>query len=113
MEITITEFIYENEDSIPEDLFCPICSAPFIEPVEHTSCGIEFCRECINKWHSSCPNCRETPITNIKPVTAKRLLTKLYDLKVKCPQCSKVCQRGDLAKHATDCFSIGILQFKL
>jgi hypothetical protein len=45
---------------VDENLLCPICTVPFIVPMQ-TSCRHVFCSFCINTWldtSSECPGCR-------------------------------------------------------
>ena len=89
-----------------------VCSRPFVEPVEHISCGKEFCRSCIEKV-TSCPNCRGEVRGKTRAVTSKRLLNPLNELRVICPRCDGVFARGDLAVLIPKCVKGMCLMFSL
>ncbi|XP_038671630.1 zinc-binding protein A33-like [Scyliorhinus canicula] len=52
----------QHEQSLSEDLICPICLDFFTDPVS-LECGHSFCRSCITqcweKERNSCPECRQ------------------------------------------------------
>lgn len=100
--------LYVNEDAIPEELHCPICTEPLLDPVqdegEHT-----FCRACITDWlkqgQGACPVGRETiHADHMKP--AARMVRNLLDqLKVECYlECDWKGARCELEPHLkNDC----------
>jgi hypothetical protein len=61
------DYEYENEESIDNNLKCPTCNEPSIDPVT-TPCHYSFCYQCLGKWfenyHSTCPTCRTTMSKN-------------------------------------------------
>ena len=84
---------YINESSIDPALVCVICSTPFDHP-RCTPCGHTFCRECIVGWfnsgNSSCPMCRQQPISINSLVCAGRTVRDAVDhLLVKCGWCTE------------------------
>eukprot|EP01098_Paradermamoeba_levis_P015855 TRINITY_DN828_c0_g4_i2.p1 TRINITY_DN828_c0_g4~~TRINITY_DN828_c0_g4_i2.p1 ORF type:complete len:180 (-),score=17.27 TRINITY_DN828_c0_g4_i2:534-1073(-) len=104
-------YIYIDEDSILEDLNCPICFEPCIDPRVHSeqkgeSCGQMFCFSCIMdvvKTSESCPFCRRQ-LTQQSLVFAQRIIvTQLNLLKVKCTICDGPVAREDLQKHQSKC----------
>ncbi|CAF3936058.1 unnamed protein product [Rotaria sp. Silwood1] len=104
---------WENmtENSIDEDLFCPICTEPFEEPVCANQCGHTFCRKCIIntfRTKSQCPTCRHTlTIDGFHPVTTHPFLNQLNKILVKCKWCSQSnIQRGDFKDHIKICTKI-------
>ncbi|KAE9410445.1 hypothetical protein BT96DRAFT_871338 [Gymnopus androsaceus JB14] len=76
---------YLDKDEVPEDSCCAICLIPFEEIFEDVSidkpldggvtqlpsCQHIFCRHDLVEWirgmHGSCPTCRRTFISNIRP----------------------------------------------
>ncbi|CAF1464029.1 unnamed protein product [Adineta ricciae] len=99
--VSTANYLYLNEDSIPDELKCTICQEPFINPFNGTKCGHTFCESCIDNWfrhNSSCPTCRAT--TQFVPVTSRAILGQLDRLLVRCRQCNNGnIQRGNLADH--------------
>jgi len=105
-----TEFIYLREDSIKEDLLCPLCYQAFIEPVEHLpigtgTCSQIYCKKCVESL-SKCPHCRNEvkwkPVDN-SPLSQKFLFKPLDELLVICPQCCNPTERGQLKIHLNAC----------
>jgi len=100
----IFDFEYADEDNINEDLICPICLRPVINPTVHADCGNMFCKDCIDKslavCSNKCPVCT-IPITrkSVYPVKLRMVLNQLNDLKVMCPNCNSICTRSYLAQH--------------
>ena len=104
-------FEYAEEDSIPEDLLCEICSSPFEDPVEHppvgaAACSQIYCRKCTLK-QEKCPHCRHevnqwTQVA-ITPSSQRFLYKPLQQLKVICPRCKNAVERGGLEAHLNDC----------
>lgn len=100
-----------------ENLMCPICRCPFVDPVVLTECDHCFCRECIRQtWTTSttynplgprgdCPTCRTPAKLGPRSATSKILINILDDLKVKCPKASEGCpaevKRGEVQDHMT------------
>ncbi|CAF3009879.1 unnamed protein product [Rotaria sp. Silwood2] len=82
-----------TEDSIDEELFCPICTDPFEEHVCANQCGHIFCRKCIiNTFciRSQCPTCHHTlTIDDFHPVTTRHFLNQLNKILFKCKWCSQ------------------------
>jgi len=114
LEQTMTdqiEYTYVDEKAT-ENVLCDICIRPFIDPVEHTDCGNEFCNNCVATL-KTCPKCRGPLRTrpdndknlgiNLRPVTSKRLLNSLNELLVVCPICKGHTARGELQNHISKC----------
>jgi hypothetical protein len=99
---------YMDENSIHEDLLCPLCTDPFEEPLCANQCGHTFCRRCITKtFHSmsQCPTCRQSlKLEDFHPVNIRPFLNQLNQLLVKCKMCSTTnIQRGNFKDHITKC----------
>ncbi|CAF1362704.1 unnamed protein product [Rotaria sordida] len=97
-----------TENIVDEELFCPICTDPFEEPVCANQCGHTFCRKCIIKTFritSQCPTCRHTlTIDDFHPITTRPFLNQLNKILVKCKWCSQSnIQRGDFKDHIKTC----------
>jgi len=93
-------FNYVNEELLEEDLKCSICLEPLFYPRVH-SCGNMFCNDHL-KDLSQCPLCRTTleqSLTN-PPLY---ILNKLNSLKVSCPRCNSIQERGTFDDHMTKC----------
>ena len=73
------QYVYANEDSIDNDLICPICTSPFDVPVFHVECGNTFCKKCTQSL-KKCPICQQ-PLSNIIP-SPKMVYSQLDKLKV-------------------------------
>ena len=104
---------YVNENSISEDLLCPVCTDPLIEPLCANQCGHTFCRQCITttfRTMSQCPTCRESlELDDFRPVNTRPFLNQLNQLLVKCKMCSTTnIQRGNFNDHLTKCASIDV-----
>ncbi|WAR52010.1 hypothetical protein PtB15_1B449 [Puccinia triticina] len=90
-----------------ENLVCPICRNPFIEPVMCESTDHIFCQSCLIKSlevSATCPIDR-LPLSLSLIVPAPKIINKLVDeLLVSCPLksklgCSFVCQRDLVLNH--------------
>ena len=92
-----------------DNLTCPICCCPFIEPVE-TKCNHYFCRKCFTQAMSyqgspkNCPTCRAILDQSVMWNKAPNILHKILDdLMVICPLQSRGCatqvQRSTLQDH--------------
>ncbi len=102
--------IYDYENPLQdEDLECPICMLPLLNPVEH-GCGRMFCLECFKSNietldNSLCPlcgmSCKES--SSYTPVNNRFVLNKLNALKVLCPTCSCSIERGNYSDHVSLC----------
>ncbi|KAK9761684.1 hypothetical protein K7432_013227, partial [Basidiobolus ranarum] len=82
---------------IDSDLLCPICSDPFLDPVQ-TTCQHTFCRECITQWLISTKTYEEEG-TYI--YSGEDGSDSLYDESdtlpsFKCPVCKELCQNVDI-----------------
>ncbi|XP_038671635.1 zinc-binding protein A33-like [Scyliorhinus canicula] len=71
----------QHEQSLSEDLICPICLDFFTDPVS-LECGHNFCRSCITqcwekKERNSCPECRQEFPERI--LRANRVLANLAE----------------------------------
>lgn len=73
-----------------------------MDPYEHTACGNEFCKQCIEKANE-CPKCRGSVLKDLRPITLKKFLNPLNQLKVVCPYCDKHFDRADLIQHRNSC----------
>ncbi|PBP23226.1 TRAF-like signal transducer [Diplocarpon rosae] len=88
---------------VDENLVCPICHCPLVDPVM-TECDHIFCRACIEQSviHSqACPIDR-LPLTeevDSMKRAPKIVLNLLNDLKAKCPCCSASFARSMLDNH--------------
>jgi hypothetical protein len=99
---------YLNENAIHEDLICPICTDPLVEPLCADQCGHTFCRQCITdtfREMSQCPTCRhQLTIEDFRPVITRPFLNQLNQLLVKCKWCPQTnIQRGNFKEHSTKC----------
>lgn len=72
-------------EKVPEELLCPICKTPCVNPKSGCAEGHTFCNECITQWiqvaNRKCPVCRD-PINLVNNLPVKQLIQKL---RVKCP----------------------------
>ena len=103
-----TDYEYINDNSIHEDLICPICYDPFERPLCANQCGHTFCRKCITnaiRKTSKCPLCSQVlTLNDFHAVTTRPFLNQLNKIHVKCHWCSQVnIQRGNFKDHAKTC----------
>ncbi|KAF2860971.1 hypothetical protein K470DRAFT_257324 [Piedraia hortae CBS 480.64] len=117
-----------------ENLVCPICRSPFIDPVVLTECDHCFCRGCIRRaWENSsiysplgprgkCPTCRTEAKLGPRAHSGEgRILANILDdLLVCCPRkdegCEVVTKRGHVQVHVdlycgfekVDCVECGL-----
>ncbi|CAF2976826.1 unnamed protein product [Rotaria sp. Silwood2] len=108
---TSDNYEYMNENSIHEDLLCPICTDPLEDPVSANECGHTFCHKCIMDTFrdmSTCPTCRrDLTLEDFHPVTIRPFLNQLNQLLVKCKWCSQInIQRGNFKDHSTNCTKV-------
>ena len=53
----------------PEWLFCSICQALAVSPMQATCCGKLYCEACVQQWKqrsNTCPTCRSTATSQSK-----------------------------------------------
>jgi hypothetical protein len=99
---------YIDENSIHEDLLCPLCTSLLEDPLCGSQCGHTFCRKCITNTFrriSKCPICRQ-PLTlvDLHPVIIRPFLNQLNQLLVKCKWCSQSnIQRNNFEDHFNTC----------
>jgi len=101
-ENNIEALQYFEEDKIDNDLLCVICHEPLFIPVSNTRCGHTFCKACI-KNIQKCPICRST-VTDSEFIDSPVYMRKLVNsLKVYCPRCNEIKERGSLNDHLKKC----------
>lgn len=101
------ELTYEYLSEPNENLVCPICRNPFIDPVMCESTDHMFCRVCLIKSLEISPSCPidRQPLSLSIVSPAPKIICKLVDeLLVSCPlksssNCQFVCQRDLLSAH--------------
>lgn len=106
-----------------ENLVCPICRCPFVDPVVLVECDHCFCRECIRQtWttytplgpRGDCPACRTPAKLGPRSATSKILVNILDDLVVACPKhddgCNAQVKRGEVQDHVTLYCGYGFLE---
>ncbi|KAK4543532.1 hypothetical protein LTR36_005427 [Oleoguttula mirabilis] len=96
-----------------DNLMCPICRCPFLDPVVLAECDHCFCRDCIRQtWASTysplgprgdCPSCRTPAKLGPRSATSKILVNITDDLLVRCPKsedgCKAQVKRGEVQDH--------------
>lgn len=95
-----------------ENLVCPICRCPFVDPVLLMECDHCFCRECIRQTWSTysplgpkgdCPTCRTPAKMGPRSATSKIIVNILDELAVRCPNheagCKTEVKRGEVQTH--------------
>ena len=106
------EFTYVNESAVPSDLQCPICSSPFIDPVQ-LPCEHVFCRSCAVeclKRQPKCPVDRNDATESQLTAAPKLVLEMLDELQVYCANrnakpvgCTWTGRRRDYIGHRAQC----------
>lgn len=97
------------------NLMCPICRCPFVDPVVLMECDHCFCRDCIRQsWNANttytplgprgdCPSCRSPAKMGARNATSKILVNMTDELLVKCPKADHGCKvevkRGEVQDH--------------
>lgn len=105
---THSDVEYQYVGDAPEELQCPVCLDPFVEP--HTSpCGHTFCERCLPPRDSfPCPVCR-TDITKARCCKEQNrlVLSMLGRLEVYCCNrawgCEWVGPRSNFREHTAGC----------
>lgn len=108
-------------DQVHEELFCPICTCPLIEPVGLPACGHVFCSDCIlatwdmrlsnSATQRRCPSCRADHDGPLDTRLPRILVNMLNDLRVECAYrelgCTDTMSRQDLDFHLQhECVSV-------
>ena len=89
-----------------EDFICKICTFIINDPHECETCGIPYCKDCLQKWKfisNQCPM-KCNPPMKIKP--AHRFIKKMLgELKIKCEneECPVVIELCRLDYHLKEC----------
>ncbi|CZT02635.1 hypothetical protein WAI453_002139 [Rhynchosporium graminicola] len=91
------------ESIVDENLMCPICHCPLVDPVM-TECDHIFCRSCIEEsvTHSrTCPIDRSPLDQDVRELkrAPKIVINQLDGLKAKCPACGMGFARSMLENH--------------
>ena len=111
VDLRLLDYVSPYDDN----LMCPICRCPFVEPVALDGCDHCFCRDCIRQcWNNhrnynplgprgDCPTCRTPAKLGPRNATSKILVNIVDDLVVKCPKSDEGCKaevkRGEIADH--------------
>lgn len=111
VDLRLLDYVSPYDDN----LMCPICRCPFVEPVVLEGCDHCFCRDCIRQcWHNNrsynplgpkgdCPTCRTPAKLGSRNATSKILTNIVGDLLVKCPKSDEGCRaevkRGEVQDH--------------
>ncbi|KAM0717114.1 hypothetical protein Q7P37_006966 [Cladosporium fusiforme] len=108
-----------------DNLVCPICRCPLVDPVLLMDCDHCFCRECIRQtWTTysplgpkgDCPTCRMPAKLGARSSTSKILVNILDDLVVKCPKhengCKAEIKRGEVQDHIAIYCSYAMVECK-
>lgn len=108
-----------------DNLVCPICRCPLVDPVLLMDCDHCFCRECIRQtWTTysplgpkgDCPTCRMPAKLGPRASTSKILVNILDDLVVKCPKhengCKAELKRGEVQDHIAIYCSYAMVECK-
>ncbi|KAM0789474.1 hypothetical protein ACM66B_000294 [Microbotryomycetes sp. NB124-2] len=102
-----TTVVYDYVDAQSSaSLDCPICRAPFVQPVMSPQCQHVFCQQCIHRALSTTKSCPidRTRLEPIELVRAPRIIEHLCDeLQVYCSNkqlgCDAVLERSALDRH--------------
>ena len=95
------EFVEEKWD---EEIVCPVCSLPLVNPTMHKPCNNSICLECAKKNSYECPSCEKEPgEDSFSKVTLKILLNILGKVKVECSLCPLVCSMAEFETHKKTC----------
>ncbi|CAK1357975.1 unnamed protein product [Cercospora beticola] len=111
VDLRLLDYVATPDDN----LTCPICRCPFVDPVVLAECDHYFCRDCIRQTWSlvatynplaakgDCPTCRTPAKLGPRSATSKILINIVDDLLVKCPKTDEGCpvevKRGEVQDH--------------
>ncbi|KAF2216879.1 hypothetical protein CERZMDRAFT_32780 [Cercospora zeae-maydis SCOH1-5] len=111
VDLRLLDYVASPDDN----LTCPICRCPFVDPVGLVECDHYFCRDCIRQTWSllttynplaakgDCPTCRTPAKLGPRSATSKILINIVDDLLVKCPKADEGCpvevKRGEVQDH--------------
>ena len=108
IDMRLLDYVSDYDDN----LMCPICRCPFVDPVVLRDCDHCFCRDCLNltwtEYHPSgpsgrCPTCRTQTRLAPKSAVNKILINILDGLVVRCPKhddgCTVEMKRGEVQDH--------------
>ncbi|KAM3424675.1 hypothetical protein BST61_g6662 [Cercospora zeina] len=111
VDLRLLDYVATPDDN----LTCPICRCPFVDPVGLVECDHYFCRDCIRQtWmlvttynplaaKGDCPTCRTPAKLGPRSATSKILINIVDDLLVKCPKGDEGCpvqvKRGEVQDH--------------
>ena len=98
-------FLNKSDESILENIICPICQNLIWNIVECKDCGAFFCKFCLDlslKSKNSCPMCRTFPF---KMSQSKGLKKFFRNIKIKCSnkKCKQKIEYSDYINHLEKC----------
>lgn len=106
---TIDLRLLEYVANVDDNLICPICRCPLIDPVR-LQCDHTFCRECVKSAFlgevetlKPCPTCRVCTKGMVTTSIPRFVTSMLDELRVKCPKhlfgCEVQMRRCDVQDH--------------
>ncbi|KAG8628582.1 hypothetical protein KVT40_004455 [Elsinoe batatas] len=113
VDFHLLDYVSEYDNN----LMCPICHSPFVDPVVLQECDHCFCRDCLRQtWSISeyqpglpkgnCPTCRTRCKLMGRGPVSRILVNILDDLVVRCPKheegCTSEIKRSEVQNHVNN-----------
>ncbi|KAF2219223.1 TRAF-like signal transducer [Elsinoe ampelina] len=113
VDFHLLDYVSEYDNN----LMCPICHSPFVDPVVLQECDHCFCRDCLRQtWSISeyqpgipkgnCPTCRTHCKLMGRGPVSRILVNILDDLVVRCPKheegCTSEIKRSEVQNHVNN-----------
>ena len=103
---------YDFVEQPPEEFFCPVSFAVFLEPYQTQCCANHLSQEAYQRLQGQpCPVCRKENLTAVKDNFHKR---KALSLKVRCPHKAEGCEwQGELRsleQHVAQSCGLKVIQ---
>ena len=94
----VPTFAYLDDiDKIDEELKCPVCMNPFLEPKILKCCQYTLCHKCVKSCGKVCPLCKQNPLPLSNPPMI--IIKMLSRIEVSCKACSIVVKRDSFQEH--------------
>lgn len=100
------EEVFVEDEPVEQDLVCPICKNPLLDPVLEPNCEQLLCRRCLTQCLEGsplCPLCQGTTSLELVGRPPRFVTAKLNAILVVCPLCAGHVERGYLAQHKAQC----------
>src|SRR5665648_217734 len=93
------KFTWVNEESVPSQWMCMVCTEPLQDPWMHNQCDKFFCFKCVKQARYKCPQCRRGHSTEWSGKVGYSVNASLAQLKVQCSKCQACTEYGEIESH--------------